>query len=513
MKKQITYVSKSVYDTFINANGNSLGFYHLMSPGVFSYYQSTTMMAANFEESILYRVWKGKFGVLFTSQTGYSGSSGSLSTQHDRSVGEKLDIYYILDRYSLQLKKDKNVLKAVQEESQRAIEEVFLGEKFIYTQNSGDKKGSLNGVSGAHFVSPKAHGSNEHIKFHCVAILGIFNLSADRVGFLKRICKIPEEVSWDTLNKEYAYQFACRSSLRDVPSAQSSIKPKKVIVLVKAMADYLHEKFPGSRVHKFQSDKIDALEVVPRGPKSISGEVQSDTARKQKSRMKLKKEHLEKKLEILKCRKEPVSDPIKLDQEKCHVITLRNKECDIREWSLALMGNVKEQRPRNETCGSFKTIVEVICNKSESVIELKEDNGLFNCTKFNSEEGRRLKDVITSDAIVMDMDSEKNCDPHEFAEFISGIDFVSYSSFSSSRDRQRWRVIIPLSRPVSASEYRRIASDLLDISEEHGFPFDKKKAANDFMYLPGIGLNPDAAFFKHVAGEGRSYLDVDEWLS
>lgn len=113
----------------------------------------------------------------------------------------------------------------------------------------------------------------------------------------------------------------------------------------------------------------------------------------------------------------------------------------------------------------------------------------------------------------MDMDSEKNCDPHEFADFMSGIEFVSYSSFSSSLDRQRWRAIIPLSRPVSASEYRQIASDLLDISEENGFHFDKKKAANDFMYLPGIGLNPDAAFFEHVAGEGRPYLDVDEWLS
>lgn len=516
MKDQSTYVSKSVYDTFINANGASIGFYHIMRPGVFSHYKSTTMMAANFEESILYRVWKGKYGVRFKSQTGFSGSSGSLPTQHDRSVGEKLDIYYLMDHYSMQRKKDTNVLKVVQDESRRAIEQIFAGNDFIYTQNSGDNRGSLNGVSGTHFVLPKAHGSNEYRDVNCVAVLGIFNLSADRVGFLKKICGIPEEVSWNTLNKEYAYQFACRSSLRDVPSAQSSIQPKKVIVLVKSMADYLHEKFPGSRVHKFQSDKIDALEVVPRGRKASSGEVQSDAARKQKSRMKLKKENLEKNLELLKCRREPRSDLMNLDQEKCHVITLRDKECDIREWSFALMGNVKEIRPKNETCDSFSTIVEVLRNWSENVIGKKEENILFNCTKFTSENGvclgRRLKDVITSDAILMDMDSEKNCDPDEFAGFMSGIEFVSYSSFSSSLERRRWRVIIPLSRPVSASEYRQIASDLLAISGEHGFPFDKKKAANDFMYLPGIGLNPDAAFFKHVKGEGRGYLPVDFWL-
>jgi hypothetical protein len=233
--------------------------------------------------------------------------------------------------------------------------------------------------------------------------------------------------------------------------------------------------------------------------------------------MKLKKENLKKKLELLKCRKDSIPDPMKLDQEKCHEITLRDKERDIREWSIALMGNVKEIRPRNETCDSFRTIVGVLQKRSESVIERKEGNGLFNCTKFMSENGegggRRLKNVIISDAILMDMDSEKNCAPNEFADFMSGIEFVSYSSFSSSLDRQRWRVIIPLSRPVNAAEYRQIASDLLDISAEHGFPFDKKNAANDFMYLPGVGLNHEAAFFKHVAGEGRSYLDADEWLS
>jgi len=73
--------------------------------------------------------------------------------------------------------------------------------------------------------------------------------------------------------------------------------------------------------------------------------------------------------------------------------------------------------------------------------------------------------------------------------------------------------VIPLSRPVTAVEYKKIASELLELCSDNGFPFDdKKKNANDIMFLPGIGRNPDAAFFEHVKGEGRGYLPVDFWL-
>jgi hypothetical protein len=53
----------------------------------------------------------------------------------------------------------------------------------------------------------------------------------------------------------------------------------------------------------------------------------------------------------------------------------------------------------------------------------------------------------------------------------------------------------------------------LQICREHGFSFDnKKKNANDIMYLPGTGKNPDAAFFEHFTGQGRQFLDVDRWM-
>jgi hypothetical protein len=112
----------------------------------------------------------------------------------------------------------------------------------------------------------------------------------------------------------------------------------------------------------------------------------------------------------------------------------------------------------------------------------------------------------------MDMDSELNCCPMAFSEFCSGLEMVLYSSFSSSVDRRRWRVVIPFSRSVTENEYNLIAKDMLKLSLDGGFPFDDKKRANDFMYLPCHGANEDAFFFKHVAGGIRKPLDVERWF-
>jgi hypothetical protein len=129
--------------------------------------------------------------------------------------------------------------------------------------------------------------------------------------------------------------------------------------------------------------------------------------------------------------------------------------------------------------------------------------------------GKKRKDVLYSNAILMDMDSkEKNCCPVEFASAFSGVEMVIYSTFSSTKERRRWRAVIPLSRSVSSEEYLSIASKLIHLAGTMGFPFDpSKKNASDFMYLPCQSEDKDASFFRHFAGEGRYMLDVDGWLS
>lgn len=95
----------------------------------------------------------------------------------------------------------------------------------------------------------------------------------------------------------------------------------------------------------------------------------------------------------------------------------------------------------------------------------------------------------------------------------NGLEMVIYSSFNSSPEHRRWRVVVPFSRPVTAKEYNSVAKDILEISAAKGFEFaQKKKNANDIMYLPGIGAHPEASFFWHFRGEGRGMLDVDLWF-
>lgn len=510
-----TYVTTEPFEKFSAGRSNSVTFYHVTPPSIFKGFKSVTIMGANFTHSELYQLWS-HWGVQFVRRDTLEKQL-DLPSVHPQAVGEALNIHYLCQDYSAQFKKKH--MWILETEFRRAVTEVFKGEDFIYTLNASDNLRLLEGFANAKYVEPKAHGQNSYRHIDCAAVFGHFNLSNDQAAFLVSQFGFTRENVWDLRNADIYYQFICRTSLREEPSALFEVTPKKIVVMDKDMALWLQSLFPGSRVHRFASEAIGALPVPTTGrPKSSSAKTGPERARK--SREKKRSLEDERKLEVLQ-------GLVVAGEEKFH--GSRNGKTLIREvvapvteerrWPVSILGKPNSDKFVTTYEEGFHSLVALLQTAHERRFARKEDNQLFNGTAFVMEgdkpRGRRMKDILYSNIIFLDMDSkEKNCCPIEFASAFSGLEMVIHSTFSSAPDHRRWHVVIPLSRSVLAKEYLSIASDLIRLAEGMEFPFDRsKKNANDFMYLPCQSVDKDASFFHHFSGEGRYALDVDRWLA
>lgn len=510
--KTKTWVKSECLESFLKGSADTLTFYHVTSKKLFEGFRSVVIMGANFTHSELYLLWR-HLGVHFKKVDGFHGMP--LPVAHDKAVGEKLDIYYLTVDWSKFIKQKQYDI--YENEYKRAIKDIFGSKPFIHTMNDGDNPLLLQSFGNGTYVSPKAHGDNHHIKIDNAAIFAHFNISKDQASFLHNKFKLPFKIIWDIRNIDIYYQFVCRTSLREVPSAMSDVSYKKIIVMDKDMAHYIQEKFEGSRIHKFESDLIAKIEHPKKGRKLTGLRPASGAERMKKHRAIRTLEDMSRKLEILTGgygKSNYTKKPDLCDE----MILLRSDRVDTesRGWSVSILGKLDGDNYEQSPMGGFDDIVSYLKDQSQRYIESKHKNALFNITKFTPQSGdkqrRRIEDVMYSNAILMDMDSEQNHDPEEFAKFFSGIEMVIYSSFQSSQTRRRWRVVVNLSRAVTEAEYNRIAKDLLTINAVYGYDFDRKMRANDFMYLPCRGENGDAFFFQHYRDDSRKPLDVDSWL-
>lgn len=507
-----TWVRTDLYKQFNDGYAKALTFYHVASPSMLGGFKSVTIMSANFKHSELYLLWK-YWGVQFKQRTGFKGYE--LSSSHHKDICEKLDIYYLSDEWSQSLK--RKYLNIYQAEYKRAITEIFGEDRFIHTMNSRDYPFVLEGYSKGEFVRPKAHGINDYREVNNAALFGHFNMSYDQVKFLRTKFKLTKQNLWDLRNNDIYYQFICRISLREMPLAGSEISDKKIIVMDKDMGIYINKLFEGSRIHKFQSDLIDSIQLPKIGRKPEGIEPASGKDRMKKSRARKLLFDTSRKLQILNGTYWDNNNS-KVAGLCDEMILLGNNDINGRKGgSISILGKINANTFDSHPYNTFEELVEFLKVMSNRKIENKSDNQLFNLTTFTEQKTaikkRTLDQVIHSNGILMDMDSEDNCDPEEFAKFMSGVQMLIYSSFQSSLQRRRWRVVINISRPVSEPEYNRIVKDVLDLCEDHGFRFDEKKRANDFMYLPCHGLNHNAFFFNHYKGDIRKPLDVDTWFS
>lgn len=139
--------------------------------------------------------------------------------------------------------------------------------------------------------------------------------------------------------------------------------------------------------------------------------------------------------------------------------------------------------------------------------EIKDVGGFVGGTLSSGR--RKAEAVLSRRLLTLDLDHLTPYDnPWQIVQLILGCAAAMYSTHSHTDGAPRYRIIIPLSRPVSPDEYtavsRRVAGDIgIDLCDDTTFE------SHRLMYWPSASL--DAPYvYEYLDGP---WLDVDEQLS
>ena len=123
--------------------------------------------------------------------------------------------------------------------------------------------------------------------------------------------------------------------------------------------------------------------------------------------------------------------------------------------------------------------------------------------------GRRKSDAITARSLVtLDIDFATTATIGTVRDMLFGTAWCLYSTHSSTPEKPRYRLVIPLSREVSPEEYiaiaRRVADDIgIDTFD------DSTYEPSRLMYWPSV---PSDATYVFETGDGDA-LDADKTLA
>jgi len=144
----------------------------------------------------------------------------------------------------------------------------------------------------------------------------------------------------------------------------------------------------------------------------------------------------------------------------------------------------------------------------------KEDAALWSPVTYR-EGGMRVKgqtetNIAAVHAIVLDYDSKQAPVTIEAARGVwGGWEHVGYTTFQHVEDKPRFRVVLPLSRPVNTSEFRRIWAWVHDFAVKRGVPFDPLSDPGRIYFIPTH--RPNA--IHHYWHNPEESLDADFVLS
>lgn len=120
----------------------------------------------------------------------------------------------------------------------------------------------------------------------------------------------------------------------------------------------------------------------------------------------------------------------------------------------------------------------------------------------------RRKDTVESrSALALDADYAEP----EILETLAEQEWLSlaHTTYNSTEDNPRWRVIIPLKREVTPLEYTELARKVMHLLGEH--QFDRTCAEpSRFMYKPAAA---DFADYDYYLSDSEEVLDPDEFFS
>ncbi len=120
---------------------------------------------------------------------------------------------------------------------------------------------------------------------------------------------------------------------------------------------------------------------------------------------------------------------------------------------------------------------------------------------FNGQQ-RAYANLLGSYAVPLDLDlGHYAWDADSIRARLAGYAFTAWTSYSHTPERPRWRIVVPVERPMSRTEHHATWETLADLFlRDCG---ESSKDATRLNYLPGACLRPESAQIIH--GDGRLF--------
>lgn len=217
-------------------------------------FNSTTIMGAAFDESILCKAWT-TMGVDFRPHPRLvrrlNETDDRLPDWKDRTIhhpnGNRLRVSYLMDGEWSRSKGNKAVSDTdptpwrVKLMQQAEIE--FNGQDYLYLTNKSDEAEAREYMPNGSALPHSPHGLNEYQGYHNVVIPAACRPNPEHVRFCANQ-SISQEELITAMHRQIVYQAVCRSSIRDLTSDQ----PVHFLVPDEETAKWLANWWPGCQV-------------------------------------------------------------------------------------------------------------------------------------------------------------------------------------------------------------------------------------------------------------------------
>ncbi|KQZ92268.1 hypothetical protein ASD64_19405 [Mesorhizobium sp. Root157] len=504
------YVPKTSIDA-LNSDahfGKKLIAFSLVRPEVVKPFQSTLMLSANFQNTLIYQLWS-MLGVRFVENKKLA--SGLRFQDHD---GSRATISYVMDRSwsgKLQGKKLGISDEAVHDLIVQKVSAHFGDEPFLWVANKTHGENLFpNNSTGIHLPNI-SHGLNCYQHVNNVVFLSALNPSPSELSYFETLGLSDKQVKTARFY-ESAYQSIMRCSLR----SPTDTHPVEIVVVDKATADHLHGLLPGSSIKKLDWLSTDQMELKKSGrEKRYTNAAEKQAAyRLRKKEVKIHDKFISSSNKIMN---------LDLNKSDSRYESYININDNIQKVTSLFYGTQFQYLTAKDQEGiiigqSNQEFIEFLKQQSERVIPNREDNSLISPAYFNPKEDvdtqRGIANIEFLRGIWLDNDGG-DLRPEKLAKLFPDLEMVIFNTFSSTKAKPRYRAYIPTTTIFSIQTHNTIMDEiwsrLESVSVDHGFDRSKKNAASLF-YLPCQAADLSGNIFLEFKSGKRKPLEPRDWI-
>lgn len=291
LKNYDCFIKKDVYERILaktdmeKEEKNNITMLALLRPDFLYDFESVKILAANFEDSMLYEHWSNNHDVKFINDVKLLAK---ITRPKEHTNGHLLTIkYFDIPLFSKNLAEKK--LKNGKTVCQHMLDVMFdiLDNNFCYAVNEGFKH--TKPLSQKIEKMPvKSMGQNKFAKYSKIGYLVQLNLDKTKLSMLEDF-SLSNDAVWRAINGENSYQTITRISIRN----PAILKPALAVVADQKQAFFNAEKFPGCNLEpidcSFLLDIVDDVIPFNREKKTRGRPKQALSNKEEQAKKELKK--------------------------------------------------------------------------------------------------------------------------------------------------------------------------------------------------------------------------------